>query len=92
MNIQTVAQNLRNTIAGKQAMLDGLRVSNKEGYYIIKQWLEINIDELSKILADVEKCQPPENPTCTVQDWITSPDRMGGQYTEDEINRGSEWR
>jgi hypothetical protein len=56
MNIQTVATNLRVTIAGKQAMLDGLRVSEKEGYYIIKQWLEINIDELKRILQDVEQC------------------------------------
>ena len=56
MNIHTVAENLRNTIAGKQAMLDGLKVSDKEGYYIIKQWLEINIDELTKILTDVEQC------------------------------------
>jgi hypothetical protein len=58
MNIQTVAENLRNTIAGKQAMLDSLKVSDKEGYYIIKQWLEINIDELTKILKDVEQCIP----------------------------------
>ncbi len=56
MNIQTVAENLRNTIAGKQAMLNGLNDNGKEGYYIIKQWLEINIDELTKILADVEQC------------------------------------
>jgi hypothetical protein len=56
MNIQTVADNLRNTIAGKQAMLDGLKVSEKEGYFIIKNWLEINIDELQRILADVEQC------------------------------------
>ncbi len=56
MNIQTVAENLRNTIAGKQAMLNGLNDNGKEGYYIIKQWLEINIDELTKILTDVEQC------------------------------------
>jgi hypothetical protein len=58
MNIQTVAENLKHTIAGKQAMLDGLKVSEKEGYYIIKQWLEINIEELQRILADVEACEP----------------------------------
>ena len=56
MNIQTVAENLRNTIAGKQAMLDGLKVSDKEGYHIIKQWLEINIGELTRILEEVELC------------------------------------
>ena len=26
------------------------------------------------------------------QSWRDNPDRMGGQYTADEINRGSEWR
>ena len=81
MNISTVAQNLRNTIAGKQAMLDGLKVSEKEGYYIIKQWLEINIDELKKILADVEKCVEKD----VEQSWRESPDRMGGQFSQDEI-------
>ena len=24
--------------------------------------------------------------------WELNPDRMGGQFTEEEINRGSEWR
>lgn len=57
MNIQTVADNLKRTIAGKQAMLDGLKLSEKEGYFIIKNWLEINIEELEKILKDVEQCK-----------------------------------
>ncbi len=56
MDMQTVADNLRRTIAGKQAMLNGLKASEKEGYYIIKHWLEINIEELGKILEDVELC------------------------------------
>lgn len=24
--------------------------------------------------------------------WELNPDRMGGQFTEEEINRGSKWR
>ena len=87
MNISTVAQNLRNTIAGKQAMLDGLKVSEKEGYYIIKQWLEINIDELKKILADVEKCVEKD----VEQSWRDNPDRMGGQFTQEEIDNANRW-
>lgn len=87
MNIQTVAQNLRNTIAGKQAMLDGLRASEKEGYYIIKQWLEINIDELTKILADVESCVAKD----VEQSWRDNPDRMGGQFTQEEIENANRW-
>jgi hypothetical protein len=92
MNIQTVANNLRNTIAGKQAMLDGLKVSEKEGYFIIKQWLEINIDELKRILQDVEQCEPSLPGEGNNNSWITNPDRSGGQFTDEEINRAGEWR
>ena len=73
MNIYEVRDNLIRTIEGKQAMLDGLRVSEKEGYYIIKQWLEINIDELTKILKDVTICCVQE----TEKSWI-GVDRQGG--------------
>ena len=73
MNINTVAENLRNTIAAKQAMLDGLKVSDKEGYYIIKQWLEININELKVILYDVEQCVEQFN----LMSWEINPERMG---------------
>ena len=64
MDIQTVAQNLRNTIAGKEKYLVGLREGLKEelseGAFMAvvttTQMLDINIDELKRILADVEKC------------------------------------
>lgn len=89
MNIQTVAQNLRKTIAGKQAMLDGLKVSEKEGYFIIKNWLEINIDELKRILQDVEQCAKQASD----DSWITNPDRMGGGgWTQDELDPNRGWK
>lgn len=64
MNIQTVADNLRNTIAGKQAMLDRLNqrkavkreFHDEVAYFATKEFLEINIDELKRILQDVEQC------------------------------------
>jgi len=63
MNIQTVAENLRNTIKGKQAMLDGLKstldvrdVGARMALIATREFLEINIDELKRILQDVEKC------------------------------------
>ena len=55
MNIQTVATNLRNTIAGKEMMLDTLksrRIIDKGAVH----YLEINIEELRRILQDVEQC------------------------------------
>ena len=65
MNISTVANNLRNTIAGKEAMLDShkryLRSTGTSGpentaIYATVQFLEVNIDELKRILQDVEVC------------------------------------
>jgi hypothetical protein len=69
MNIQTVADNLRNTIAGKEKMYN--EQWNKMAFGdpswqgdIAKQmaikatieFLKLNIDELRRILADVEVC------------------------------------
>ena len=55
MNIQTVKTNLEKTIAGKEAMLKGVAKDTTYGK-IIEQMLEINIDELKRILKDVEQC------------------------------------
>jgi len=65
MNIQTVAENLRNTITGKEAMLSGIKnpddMFNMEARMVAiatREFLEINIDELKRILQDVEQCIP----------------------------------
>ena len=88
MNIQTVAQNLRNTIAGKEQALavykenlDGSSNTNLVSTVTTRaavQFLEINIDELKRILQDVEQC-------AAEQSWQDNPDRSGGQFTEEEI-------
>ena len=55
MDIQTVADNLRNTLKGKEEML-----ANLKGRRILQgtaiHYLEINVDELKRILQDVELC------------------------------------
>ena len=62
MNIQTVAQNLRRTIEGKErylARLGNTRDMNTGAAMATeatRAMLEINIDELKKILKDVEQC------------------------------------
>jgi hypothetical protein len=69
MNIQTVAENLRNTIAGKEKYRDEVRkMLNDHGNYLTvrekelqmqtESFLVVNIDELKRILQDVEQCQP----------------------------------
>jgi hypothetical protein len=69
MNIQTVAENLRVTIAGKEQMLALYKEKLKIGNYfkqeikvnqtpekITIEFLKININELRRILQDVEQC------------------------------------
>jgi hypothetical protein len=98
MNIQTVATNLRNTIAGKEALLEEY---NKASLIAVRNdtpdratiaamagFLSVNIDELRRILQDLEQCVKKESD----DSWITNPDRSGGAYTDEEIHRGSEWR
>ena len=86
MNIHTVAANLRNTIAGKEKMLNDQwnkmafgdpswqgDIGKQMAIQATIEFLKINIDELKRILADVEKCC--EN--ATAQSWI-GVDRQGG--------------
>ncbi len=65
MNIQTVAENLRNTIAGKEQHLVSLN-NVLAGHHLTAtertvcattaKFLEVNLDELRRILQDVEQC------------------------------------
>ena len=92
MNIYTVRDNLKNTIAGKEKLLanyKGMLVALKKtkapsgseqhnhdhkiAYKVGCNMLEINIDELKRILADVEKCCEKD----TEQSWESNPERMG---------------
>ena len=66
MNIHTVAQNLRNTIAGKESLLEEYKKASmiavrndtpdRATIGAMAGFLSVNIDELRKILADVEVC------------------------------------
>jgi hypothetical protein len=66
MNIQTVAENLRNTIAGKERYLaewqnaDLVETADRIHRACTVGMLEINIDELKSILKDVEQCEGVE--------------------------------
>jgi hypothetical protein len=77
MNIQTVAENLRNTIAGKvkhEAELEYALTLATMGERIALTatlaYLQVNIGELKRILQDVEQCMSvePIDPTTRVKD------------------------
>ena len=95
MNIETVADNLRVTIAGKvkhQVEVEyALTLSTMaEGTALTAtiEYLKINIAELKRILEDVEQCIARD----AEQSWRDNPDRSGGQFTQDEIDRTGEWQ
>ena len=97
MNIQTVAQNLRNTIAGKEQMLEEYKKASmiavrndtpdRATIGAMAGFLSVNIDELKRILQDVEQCVAKD----VEQSWRDNPDRMGGQFTQDEIDNAEKW-
>ena len=98
MNLQTVITNLKNTIAGKEQLL-AEKIDRKEhGWFnstseIVAnratiEFLEIYINELKRILADVEQCEAKD----VEQSWRDNPDRSGGQFTQDEIDNAGAWR
>jgi hypothetical protein len=94
MNIQTVADNLRNTIAGKvkhQVELEyALTLSTMaEGTALTAtlEYLKINIGELKRILQDVESCVAKD----VEQSWRENPDCSGGQFTQEEIDNANRW-
>ena len=102
MNIQTVAKNLRNTIASNEAMLAQHQCALAASYagptppagtemafVAIIQFLEINIAELKRILQDVEMCCKEASD----DSWITNPDRMGGGgWTAEELDPNRGWK
>jgi hypothetical protein len=63
MNIFVVRDNLKNTIAGKEAYLarENENRQSEDAHvrmvaYTVGKMLELNIDELKRILQDVEVC------------------------------------
>ncbi len=82
MNIYTVRDNLKNTIAGKEkylaqvdsALAGGLASSQlRIALSTTQEFLAINIDELKRILQDVEVCCEQHNE----MGWALNPERMG---------------
>ena len=94
MNIHTIRDNLRNTIAGKEQLLAEHQANRQSedahvrmmSYPIVKM-LELNVAELKKILADVEKCCEIE----TSRSWEGSVDRMSGAFDESELRGRDGW-
>lgn len=80
MNIHAVRDNLVNTIAGKEKMLASIKSTyvGRDPVVVMvtsatREFLELNINELKRILQDVEVCCNQH----TEMGWELNPERMG---------------
>jgi hypothetical protein len=81
MNVYQVRDNLKNTIAGKEELLKHVHAKmlfqDVTGDVIANRathdFLVVNIDELKRILKDVEVCCEQH----TEMGWMINPERMG---------------
>jgi hypothetical protein len=91
MNIYTVRDNLIRTIRGKEEFLAKMRDDvikyNQTVNYTVCKYLEVNLEELYGILNDVQECCKQASD----DSWRDNPDRMGGQFTQEEVDRPRDW-
>ncbi len=102
MNIFKVRENIKNTIKGKQEYLKTLECDLVVGDVVSATatratvaFLKVNIDELNRILQDVETCcgQAQGNDNKSVADsWVGEVDRQGGSFTAEEMDPNRGWR
>lgn len=88
MQLTTVISNLERTIKQKQEFLNEWSANPSEISEVMCDLLVININELKRILADLEKVAKKS----ADKSWETNPDRMGGAFTQEEIDNATAWR
>lgn len=82
MNIQTVRDNLKNTISINEELLATYAERKTLEHNGMCDILEISIAQLNRILKDVEACCEES----VYNSWAANPDRSGGSFTAEEIN------
>jgi hypothetical protein len=92
MNLTTLQNNLRATIKGKEELLATYNdLSFSATHRLVKeamiQYLEVNIDELKRILTDVELCIND----AAARSWDGCVDRMSGAFDDDELRGRDGW-
>lgn len=91
MTLDQVIRNLENTILGKRELLGSLNFytgGNGQAERVTAEFIRVNISELERILVDLKKVQA----SAAAASWERNPDRMGGCYTQEEIDASQRWR
>ena len=57
MTLETVIANVENTIRGKRLRLDGMMAYHGGSTNVTREFLQIHIDDLERILADLNRIE-----------------------------------
>jgi hypothetical protein len=95
MNLDTLQANLKQTIVGKEEALalyesrrDIPRAPGDQMAVVATiEFLKVNINELKRILTDVELCMNH----AAANSWEGSVDRMSGAFDESELRGRDGW-
>ena len=94
MSIYTVVENLRKMVSSKEMELSAKRqdLRSEDAHvrtmaYPIVKILEPIVYELKVLLVEAELAAAAAGQ----HSWAVNPDRSGGAYTNEEINRENEW-
>lgn len=93
MTLEEVKNNLVNTINAKKSLLKAYEDDKADDWFedlvtnASIQYLEININELERILIDIELCMNDKN----ASSWVGCVDRMSGAFDERELNGRDGW-
>jgi hypothetical protein len=58
----------------------------------IRAMLELNIDELKRVLQDIEQCEPSLPGEGNNDSWVGAVDRQGGSFTDEELDPNRGWK
>jgi len=94
MNLDTLRANLKQTIAGKKKYLaeKNAELNSEDAHarmvaYVVVKLVEVNVEELERILTDVELCINH----AAANSWAGSVDRMSGAFDESELRGRDGW-
>ena len=66
-------------------ILDNEEFPVEQRLEMAKVFLEMKDEEIQQLKMVIDQ-------TKSTREWIENPDRMGGQFTDEEIRRSGEWR
>jgi hypothetical protein len=92
MGLTQVVEQLEANISRKRGEIAHLALEQYTESTQRRHELQAVIQELEQLLVSLKAVLIDEHESRGGFSWITNPDRMGGQFTTDEIDASHRWR